>query len=171
MEITALFDQQNDALFKIGDMFLARKNRKLDMRTYAAEQTGFTYAQLHRIVFVCKQIPPARRELRLSFGHHLEVVPLPSGKRRAMLTRALSERWTVYELRRRVRMALSDYHDHRLAPDGVRIFNVVRWVNMGLRFFHGKVPVESWPVERRRLVARDLAPLMEIYAKLQGCIS
>lgn len=166
-KIERLFETQNDACWKIGDAFLSRESPEMHMRSYAAEQTAYTYAQLQRIVFVCRSIPPELRNYSLTFAHHAEVVYLRPDTRARMLQEAAEQHMTAYDLRRAVRTRMAEYRADREPPRAhIKIFNLVRWVHKGQKFFRHSGPVSKWTPERRRLIASDLEPIAAVYQEL-----
>lgn len=118
--------------------------------------------------FVSSKVPAGNRIHGLSWSHHREVAALSTADQKRWLNKALENEWSVSELRINMRKDMAEYKDNT-EEIGSKSFNLVSWSQEGIRWIKSearKNPIEDWPEERRRLIKKDLEPIVEIYNRL-----
>lgn len=118
--------------------------------------------------FVSSKVPSANRIHGLSWSHHREVATLSPSDQKKWLNKAMENEWSVSELRVNMRKDMAEYKDDT-EEIGSKSFNLVSWSQEGIRWIKSetrKNPIEDWSEERRRLIKKDLEPIVEIYNKL-----
>jgi hypothetical protein len=164
-----LVHMHDATLFWIGDWVNHGKSAYGEKYKIALEVLPYAYQSLVNIAFVCAHMPVLRRRVDLTWTHHREVMSLPAKKQATFLKEAATKKWSVAQLRAAVRMDSSQYGRERAAEAGGSRFNIMRWTQEGIRWLQRETraqPVASWPLERRRLLKRDLQPLIAVYEQL-----
>jgi hypothetical protein len=89
----------------IGDWVNAGSQFENHGRRYAdaLEATGLEYGTLRNYASVARRVELPRRRRELSFHHHEAIAALDVAEQDAWLERAVRERWSVVQLRRRLR--------------------------------------------------------------------
>lgn len=67
------------------------------------EANGMNYGTISNLATVARSVESSRRRESLSFSHHVEVAALPARDQKKWLADAEREKWSVVELRRRIR--------------------------------------------------------------------
>jgi len=123
------------------------------------------YGNLANWASVCKSVSfSLRSEIPLYYSHYREVAPLEPKEQRKWLLLAKKNDWPVTELRQAMRRAAASVsYDGSKWSGGFQVFS---WVKDGLRWFTQELPDIQKDPERRALLKKDLAPLVEIYNRL-----
>jgi hypothetical protein len=101
----------DSASWWIGDWLVFGQHHFPGRYRAAGIATGLDYQTLRNYAWVVSRFAPSRRRDTLSFGHHAEVASLSEDDQDAWLRRALVERWSRNELRRRLRAARTGARD------------------------------------------------------------
>jgi hypothetical protein len=109
------------ATWALGDWLLFGERAYGTRYRSAVEATNLDYQTLRNYAWVAGSFAPHRRRSELSFQHHAELAALPEIEQDLWLNRAVAERWSRNELRRRVRA-----HRTGADPDATRPALVVR---------------------------------------------
>ena len=84
------------------------------------------------------------------------------------LNKALENEWAVSELRINMRKSMAEYQNDD-EEIGAKSFNLMSWTQEGIRWLKSesrKAPIDQWSEDRKRLIKKDLEPIVEIYNKL-----
>jgi hypothetical protein len=71
--------------------------------TQAVDRTGLSVEYLMKLAYTCRAVARSRRREGLRFSHHEEVAALDAHEQIEWLEAAATNRWSVHELRERVR--------------------------------------------------------------------
>jgi hypothetical protein len=118
--------------------------------------------------FVSSKVPAQNRIGGLSWSHHREVAALPVAEQKKWLNKALENEWAVSELRINMRKSMAEYQNDD-EEIGAKSFNLMSWTQEGIRWLKSesrKAPIDQWSEDRKRLIKKDLEPIVEIYNKL-----
>jgi hypothetical protein len=89
----------------LGDWLVYGERRFAERYRMAISSTNLSYKTLRNYAWVARRFPVARRRGALGLAHHAEVAALPEDDQDHWLDRAVSQSWSVAELRRHLRAA------------------------------------------------------------------
>ncbi len=92
----------------LGDWLNYGEKRYPDRYKNAIEETSLNYQTLRNYAWVARRFSVSRRRDRLSFQHHLTVAALTEPDQDRWLNLAEESRWSVKELRKRLRETAED---------------------------------------------------------------
>ena len=126
------------------------------------ETHGINYQTLRNHAYIANSIELSRRRDKLSFSHHGEVAALPSRDQDKWLSSAENEKWSVAELRRRIRKAGSS--ESASESDGPR-FTFPDKPALDLHHFLSTRPHNFWTDATKTYWRSKLAPIVEFYER------
>lgn len=157
--------------FIIGDWINYGEHKWGEMYAEAIAETGLDYGTLRNFAYVAGRVSLSLRNDKLDFAHHMVVAKLKSSEdQREWLTNAEKHRMSVTRLRKSVnmgRVVMPQEIEEDPADKGHVTYMV--FINRLCQWFRretDKVDMDEWDAERKRLLKRDLKPLVEIYEKL-----
>lgn len=157
--------------FIIGDWLNYAERQWGETYADAIELTGLDYGTLANFAYVAKRVGFSSRNEKLDFAHHMVVAKLKDpDDQREWLANAERNNMSVRRLRKSVaagRIVSQEELDADGADQGKVTYMV--FINRILQWFRreaDKSDPEEWDPERRRLLKRDLQPVVDIYQKL-----
>jgi N6-adenosine-specific RNA methylase IME4 len=105
---TFLRRAEGSVMWWLGDMLVAADDRWHDAYDRAKKDSGFADETLRNAEWVSSSVDPVIRITELSWRHHQVVAPMPARQQKKWLAKALSEGWSVAELKKAIRESLLD---------------------------------------------------------------
>jgi hypothetical protein len=118
--------------FALGDWLnYGEKQYDGDKYAQALDATDKSYQTLRNVAYTCNRVPYERRNVKLSFSHHVEVAPLEPEMQVEMLLRAEEGKWTVLRLRNEIN-ALRMSQGKKALPGAAFSGSMKTWENHNL---------------------------------------
>jgi hypothetical protein len=106
--LKAIFAIDSGRLWWLGDTLLFNEKRKWGEMYDEPEKIGFAYQTAADAVWVAREFPFSRRRENLSWTHHRAVTSLDSADADRLLDEAVTNKWSVRELREQVSVFVSN---------------------------------------------------------------
>jgi len=142
-----------------------RGERKLYLMRYTEALDSLPYEprSLHDFAYVARHVDSSIRIEELSFRHHQLVAAFDQKKQKKYLSVAAKNKFSVADLNEYIRdneAEVDNDHDGPVTKPGA-----LEWANR-LALWCQQQDLSDWTRERRTVVKRDLAPVVEFYQRL-----
>ncbi len=148
--LRALLADQRRKSFDLGDALNYGESMWGDKYAWALEETSLQESTLRDYAWVCRSVDLSIRIDKLSFAHHQLVAPLNADEQTIWLGKALTNGWSVADLRGAIRASKRTETDQPAMPPSLWI--PTSWVNEGVRKLKRMEPSDALRMELRPVV-------------------
>jgi hypothetical protein len=157
--------------FWIGDWSNAGEQKYGEKYAQAIDSTGYDYAVIANMRYVCSRVELSRRRENLSFEHHKEVAPLEPEQQTQWLNTAESENLNVKELRASVkaRRVVKDVVEDKNSKMG-GLITIEGWSTLAIRWvstMREKRVFDALTPTKKQEIKAELKPIVDFYNELQ----
>jgi hypothetical protein len=157
--------------FIIGDWINYGEKKWGEMYADIIKLTDLDYGTLRNFAYVAARVQLSLRNDKLDFAHHMVVAKLKSADDQGeWLTNAVKHDMSVRRLRKSLNLGrVATLEDMEQDPNDKGKVTYMLFINRLCQWWRretDKEDIEDWEPERKRLLKRDLKPLVEIYEKL-----
>jgi hypothetical protein len=153
--------------FWVGDWVNAGEAKYGEKYAQAIDETGYDYAVVRNISYVCGRIEMSRRRDKLSFEHHKEVAPLEPDQQVKWLDLSEKESLTRNELRASIKAnrVVKDSTEEKTGKMGA-LMTIEGWSLFAVRWISDMRGKQLTPSQKEG-IKRELKPIVEYYNELQ----